>query len=139
MNTEKIYYRPRDHKKIELWKNVSDKDWNDPLWQQKNSIKTVEQLSKVITLTDYQKKEIERTVSTLISQGKEPLRITPYYASLIQEDPFHPILPKGEKPEKRLDPIFWQSVPTPANLLFPDTGIEGAMAEGSRSYGAAYQ
>jgi lysine 2,3-aminomutase len=32
-----------------------------------------------------------------------------------------------------------QSVPTPANLLFPDTGIEGAMAEGSRSYGAAYQ
>jgi lysine 2,3-aminomutase len=46
---------------------------------------------------------------------------------------------EGEKPEKRLDPIFWQSVPTPANLLFPDTGIEGAMAEGSRSYGAAYQ
>ncbi len=72
-------------------------------------------------------------------QGKEPMRITPYYASLMSEDPFHPQLEEGEKPEKRLDPIFWQSVPTPANLLFPDTGVEGAMSEGTRSYGAAYQ
>jgi len=45
----------------------------------------------------------------------------------------------GEKSKKRLDPVFWQSVPTPANLLFPDTGVEGAMDEGSRSYGAVYQ
>jgi lysine 2,3-aminomutase len=57
----------------------------------------------------------------------------------MQEDPFHPKLMPGEKEIKRLDPIFWQSVPTPANLLFPDTGKEAAMDEGSRSFGAAYQ
>lgn len=57
----------------------------------------------------------------------------------MQEDPFHPTMLPDEKSEKRLDPIFWQSVPTPANLLFPDTGLEGAMNENSRSYGAVYQ
>ena len=67
------------------------------------------------------------------------MRITPYYASLMQSDPFNPVMLEGEKAENRLDPIFWQSVPTPANLLFPDTGIEGSMCEGSRSFGAAYQ
>jgi lysine 2,3-aminomutase len=57
----------------------------------------------------------------------------------MQEDPFHPVMLPGEKSNKRLDPVFWQSVPTPANLLFPNTGAEGAMSENSRSFGAAYQ
>jgi lysine 2,3-aminomutase len=87
MNTEEIYYQPRDYKKIELWKNVSEKDWNDPLWQQKNSIKTVEQLSKVITLTEYQKKEIERTVSTLYPKERTAQNYT-YYAHLCRKIPF---------------------------------------------------
>jgi lysine 2,3-aminomutase len=57
----------------------------------------------------------------------------------MQADPFHPIMLPDEKAERRLDPIFWQCVPTPANLLFPNTGKEGAMDESFRSYGAAYQ
>jgi lysine 2,3-aminomutase len=57
----------------------------------------------------------------------------------MQEDPFHPKMLPGEKAYKRLDPIFWQSVPTPANILFPNTGLEEAMAESSRSFGATYQ
>jgi lysine 2,3-aminomutase len=57
----------------------------------------------------------------------------------MNEDPFHPEMLPGEKSEKRIDPVFWQSVPTPANLLFPDTGAEASMCEGTRSYGAAYQ
>lgn len=132
-------YEPRKFDTIELWKDVREEQWNDPNWQLKNSIRTVEQLEKVIKLNNYQKAEIERTLNTLKSQGKEPMRITPYYASLMQDDPFHPVLLPGEKEEKRLDPIFWQSVPTPANLLFPDTGTEDAMSESSRSFGAAYQ
>ena len=138
-NEEQIFYTPRKFNTIELWKDVSEKQWNDQLWQLKNSISTVEDLRKVIKLNDYQAEEIGRTLSELRSQGKEPMRITPYYASLMQADPFHPEMPKGDKPYKRLDPIFWQSVPTPANLLFPDTGLEAAMSEGSRSFGAAYQ
>ncbi|MHC1707893.1 MAG: KamA family radical SAM protein [Bacteroidales bacterium] len=139
MKEDDFLFQARSYKSVELWKNVTDKQWNDPHWQVKNSIRTVEQLEKVIKLNPLQKSEIQRTIDTLMSQGKEPMRITPYYASLIQADPFHPIMLPGEKQEKRLDPIFWQSVPTPANLLFPDTGIEGAMSEGSRSFGAAYQ
>lgn len=135
----RIFYKSRDYKTIELWKDVKESDWTNPIWQLKNSIKSTEELSKVIKLSDFQASEIERVISTLKSEGKEPLRITPYYASLMQEDPFHPSMPKGEKPEKRLDPIFWQSIPTPANLLFPNTGLEGAMSEGTRSYGAVYQ
>ena len=136
---DNIFYKPREPNAIELWKNVTQAQWQDAGWQIKNSIRTVEQLKKVIILTPLQEKEIKRTIRTLKSQGKDPLRITPYYASLMQADPFHPVMAHSEKPHKRLDPVFWQCVPTPANLLFPDTGLEGAMSENSRSFGAAYQ
>jgi lysine 2,3-aminomutase len=136
---DNIFYKPREPNAIELWKSVSPAEWQDAGWQIKNSIRTVDQLKKVIKLTPFQEKEIKRTISALRSQGKAPLRITPYYASLMQADPFHPVMAAGEKSHKRLDPIFWQCVPTPANLLFPDTGLEGAMSENSRSFGAVYQ
>lgn len=135
----KVLHQPRDYHTIELWKNVCQGEWSDSKWQMKNSIRSVDQLKRVIQLTAYQEAEIRRTLSVLDQQGKDALRITPYYATLMVEDPFHPIMLQGEKSEHRLDPIFWQSVPTPANLLFPDTGKEGAMSEGSRSFGAAYQ
>jgi len=134
-----IFYKPRKFSTIELWKNVTAAQWNDANWQLKNSIRSVEQLKKVIKLNAFQESEIKRTLIALENEGKEPLRITPYYASLMQEDPFHPVMLSGEKSKKWLDPVFWQSVPTPANLLFQDTGLEGAMSEESRSYGAAYQ
>jgi lysine 2,3-aminomutase len=135
----RILYEPRNYKTIKPWENVSDEEWNDDNWQRKNSIRTVDQLKEVIKISSFQESEIRRTLISLRNEGKEPMRITPYYISLMQADPFHPEMMPGEKPENRLDPIFWQAVPTPANLLFPDTGIEGAMSENSRSYGAAYQ
>ncbi len=138
-NEDHVLYQPRKFNTIELWKDVTEIQWNDDNWQLKNSIRTVEQLRKVIRLNGIQEKEISRTLSVMRSQGKDPLRITPYYASLMQEDPFHPAMLPGEKSNKRLDPVFWQSVPTPANLLFPNTGAEGAMSENSRSFGATYQ
>lgn len=137
--TDNMLYKPRKFNEVELWENVTDGQWNDPKWQLKNSIRSVDQLKKVIRLNPYQQSEIERTIIALKRQGKDPMRITPYYASLMHEDPFHPVMLPGEKAEKRLDPIFWQCVPTPANLLFPNTGLEGAMSESSRSFGAAYQ
>lgn len=48
------------------------KDWNDWTWQIKNSITTLEELEKYITLTDEERKS-----------GNLPLRITPYYARLL--------------------------------------------------------
>ncbi len=136
---ENVLYKPRRFNSIELWKDVSDQQWNDANWQLKNSIRSVDQLKKVIRLNNFQESEIERTLTTLKNEGKEVLRITPYYASLMQEDPFNYEMIIGGKSKKLLDPVFWQSVPTPANLLFPNTGIEGAMNESSRSFGAVYQ
>ncbi|MCK9612954.1 MAG: KamA family radical SAM protein [Bacteroidales bacterium] len=138
-NDNKIYYKSRDFKTISLWKNITREQWNNTNWQKVNTIRDIEQLKQVIKLNNFQEKEIRRTLQVLKKEGKEALRITPYYATLMQEDPFHPVMLQGEKSSQRLDPVFWQCVPTPANLLFPDTGAEGAMCEGSRSYGAAYQ
>lgn len=138
-HTDSVFYKPRNYKSIDLWKDITEAQWNSPDWQLKNSIRTIEQLKQVIKLEEYQEKEIERTIKSLKAEGKDALRITPYYATLMHEDPFHPVSFAGENTENKLDPIFWQSVPTPANLLFPDTGLEGAMSESSRSFGAAYQ
>lgn len=132
-------YTQRNYKSIDIWKDITPAQWNDKNWQLQNTIRDVETLSKIIKLNDYQKSEINRVLNKLRSEGKEPMRITPYYASLMESDPFHTKMLPHEKGEKRIDPIFWQSVPTPANLLFPDTGFEAAMAEQERSFGSAYQ
>lgn len=88
---ENFLFQPRSFNSIELWENITQKQWSDPIWQQTNSIRTIEQLKKVIILNDHQEAEISRTIDTLKREGKEPLRITPYYASLMQKDPFHPL------------------------------------------------
>ena len=139
MKTDDFLYRSRPFQSIKLWEKVSENDWYDARWQIKNSIRNVDQLKEVIQLSPYQEYEINRTVSIMKSEGKDPLRISPYYASLMHEDPFFPAWPHNLISRKKIDPIFWQSVPTPANLLFPDAGPEGAMKEADRSYGAAYQ
>lgn len=132
-------FKPRHYRTLFKWKDVKEIQWQDPAWQMKNAIRTARDLRNIIHLNEYQFNEIEKTLDQLHKEGKEALRITPYYASLMQENPFLPIGLSGDLMKTRIDPIFWQSVPTPANLLFPDTGVEGAMDEGSRSFGAAYQ
>ncbi len=138
LSFSQILYKPRKYNSIRLWKDVKPGQWEDPVWQKINSIRTVDQLKEVITLSSFQEAEIRRTVATLDAEGKEPLRITPYYASLMAENPFAPVL-TSDNGREFIDPVFWQSVPTPANLLFPGAGLEEAMNESSRSYGAAYQ
>lgn len=139
LSNTSFLYTPRHFKDIPLFKNVSISQWNDPVWQLKNVIRSVNDLKKAIILNKKQFQMIESTLNKLKSEGKEPMRITPYYLSLMQEDPFHPVMLKGEKAETRLDPIFWQSVPTPAHLFYPNAAIAGSMSEESRSYGAVYQ
>ncbi len=137
-SSEHFLYQPRDFRKIKLWEQVTPEQWADGDWQRRNAIRSVDQLREVITLSASQESAIRHTVEMLSKEGKESLRITPYYASLMQEDPFHPVLFEPGL-SLRLDPVFWQSVPTPANLLFPNAGREASMDEGSRSYGTAYQ
>jgi lysine 2,3-aminomutase len=64
------------------YSNATIADWNDWHWQMRNSITSLEALARVIRLS-------EDEYEALYSQnGKLPLRITPYYASLI--DPENP-------------------------------------------------
>jgi len=60
--------------------------WNDWRWQLRNSFTTAEALSRVMTLTDDEINTLNRL------KGRLPLRITPYYLSLIYDsEPWSPL------------------------------------------------
>ena len=40
----------KDYRTIELWKDVSEEQWNDWKWQVKNRVTTIDQLKKIINL-----------------------------------------------------------------------------------------
>ncbi|SCG81787.1 lysine 2,3-aminomutase [Proteiniborus sp. DW1] len=70
----------RSYKDIELWKNISQEEWNDWRWQVRNRITSVEELKQVVNLTEIEEKNIEETLK------KFRMGITPYYASLMDKD-----------------------------------------------------
>ena len=76
----------RHFKDIEFWKDVTQEQWDDWHWQVANRITNVEDLKKVIELTEQEEKDI-LAVSKNFRMG-----ITPYYASLMDpKDPRHPV------------------------------------------------
>lgn len=86
-------YKPARHwKDIELWKNVTEEQWNDWIWQLTNTIRTLDDLKKVIDLTPEEEEGVRISTKTI------PLNITPYYASLMN-------------PTDARCPIRMQSVP----------------------------
>jgi lysine 2,3-aminomutase len=64
---------------------VSKADWNDWEWQLRNSITSWQTLQQVLQLSD------EEVRAMTVQSGNLPLRITPYYASLL--DPANPMQP----------------------------------------------
>jgi lysine 2,3-aminomutase len=81
-----LYKASRHWKEIELWKDVTDEQWNDWVWQLTNTIKTLEDLKQVINLTPQEEEGVKIATKTI------PLNITPYYAWLMDEnDPKCPI------------------------------------------------
>lgn len=52
-------------------------DWNDWRWQNRNRIRTLDELSRIIQVSDEEAAAINR------HQGPLPIGITPYYASLL--------------------------------------------------------
>lgn len=76
----------RNWKEIPLWKDVTDEQWNDWKWQVSHRLSNVEDIEKVVKLTDQEKKDIAK-----VMEGFR-VGITPYYASLMDpEDPKCPI------------------------------------------------
>ncbi|MBI5589232.1 MAG: KamA family radical SAM protein [Deltaproteobacteria bacterium] len=69
-----------------FYPNVTLAEWNDWHWQLKNCITDVQALSRVITLSPAECSKPD------IHPHNLPLRITPYYASLLdRENPAHPL------------------------------------------------
>jgi len=91
-----------------IWKDATEKDWNNWIWQQQKRVKNLDDLRKVIKVTDEEAKAYEGSVEMF------NMSITPYYASLMDpDDPNCPIrlqaVPKlGElhvAPEDMEDPL----------------------------------
>lgn len=78
------------------WENIDSRDWQDWHWQVKNRITTLEQLKKIIPLTEEEEKGIENCLDKLV------MAITPYYASLM--DPKSPDCPV----RKQAIPVTWE-------------------------------
>lgn len=75
-----------EYNQLELFKQVTPKEWNDYQWQLKNRITTVEHVKKIISLSP----DAEKGLGKCLEKFK--MAITPYYASLIDpDDPYCPI------------------------------------------------
>ena len=94
----------------EIWKDVSDKDWNNWIWQQQKRVKSMDVLEKVVKVTDEERQAFSQS-HEMFNMG-----ITPYYAALM--DPNDPNCP-----------IRLQSVPKGGELKIMDVDMEDPLAE----------
>ena len=97
----------KDFRQVELWKDVSDEQWNDWLWQLTHTIRTLDDLKKVVHLTPDEEEGVRISTQTI------PLNITPYYANLMDpEDPRCPI-------RRQSVPLSRELIKTPYDLEDP--------------------
>ncbi|MBN2259675.1 MAG: lysine 2,3-aminomutase [Clostridiales bacterium] len=76
----------RHFSEVEIYKNVTQEQWDNWEWQVRNRITDVETLKKVVNITDKEGEDINKTLE-LLRMG-----ITPYYALLMDEnDPSCPV------------------------------------------------
>ncbi len=94
----------------EIWKDASDKDWNSWIWQQQKRVKTMEQLEKVIKVSE------DEHQAFAASHEMFNMAITPYYASLMD-------------PNDENCPIRLQSVPKGAELHIAPDDLEDPLGE----------
>jgi len=82
-------------KRAPIYKDIPDEKWNDWRWQLSNRLNSVEEIEKVIKLTDSERKALQ-------TQGLFRVDVTPYFISLIDpDDPNDPtrmqIIPRAEE------------------------------------------
>jgi lysine 2,3-aminomutase len=93
-----------------VWKDVPDAQWNDWHWQQRERITRLDQLEKVIRVTDDERQAAVET------EKEFHMGITPYYAALMD-------------PEDPRCPIRLQSVPTMGETIVAAADLEDPLAE----------
>ena len=94
-----------------FWKDVPDALWNDWHWQQRERVTRLDQLEKVVRLTEDERRAVIET------DAEFHMGITPYYAALMD-------------PEDPSCPIRLQSVPTLGELA-PGGRLAGAPRPGA--------
>jgi len=76
----------RHFTEIDMWKEVTQNQWDSWEWQVRNRIDTIEDLKKIVNLTQEEEDGIMKSLETL------RMGITPYYALLMDEnDPTCPV------------------------------------------------
>ncbi|GMQ78521.1 MAG: KamA family radical SAM protein [Anaerolineae bacterium] len=101
------------HTKAAYWSDVPDEKWLDWRWQMSNRLNSVDELAKVINLTDSERK-------ALSVDGLFRVDITPYFASLIDPDD-----PNG--------PVRKQVIPTDREMVPFRSMMEDSLAEDKHS------
>ncbi len=84
-------------KRAPLYKDVPDEKWNDWRWQLSNRLNSVEDMEKILSLSESERKALQ-------TSGLFRVDITPYFISLIDpDDPDDPIrkqvIPRSEEME----------------------------------------
>lgn len=93
-----------------VWKDLPDALWNDWHWQQRERITRLDQLEKVIRVTDEERRACIET------DAEFHMGITPYYAALMD-------------PEDPSCPVRLQSVPTLGELFAAPADLDDPLAE----------
>ena len=93
---------------------IEPKDWNDWRWQMRNRLDSVEALQRYVQLTPAEIRGIK------LAQGRFPVAITPYWASLL--DPANPSCP-----------LRMQVIPTAQEHLVTRSEMVDPLAEDSHS------
>ncbi len=97
----------------ELFPDATLADWRDWRWQQRNALATAEELSRVVRLTDEERRGLE------LAEGRFRVAVTPYYASLMDRD--HPSCP-----------VRMQAIPSPQELSLAPGDLEDPLGEEPR-------
>ena len=105
--TEKVYTR------APYWRDVPDEQWMDWRWQMSHRLNKVDELARVLNLTDSERK-------ALAVDGLFRVDITPYFASLI--DPDDPNCP-----------VRRQVIPTAREMTSFESMMEDSLSEDKHS------
>ena len=96
-----------------IFKEATPEAWADWRWQQRNALTTEAELSRVVRLSDEERRGL------LLASGRFRVAVTPYYASLM--DPDHPSCP-----------VRMQSIPSPAEFKTVPGDLDDPLGEEER-------
>jgi lysine 2,3-aminomutase len=104
---------PFTSRRAPIYADVPDEKWNDWRWQLSHRLNTVEEIEKVITLTDSE-------CQALNASHLFRVEVTPYFISLI-------------RPDDPNDPVRKQIIPTAAEMVPFTSMMEDSLAEDRHS------